>query len=135
LFPENVTFTSSLSELLNELMPQMRKLGFDLESFGANSFIVRGLPTMSASEEPKPLIEGTLYGYESHMEKAGTVQNEALIGALAFKSAIKTGQSLNPEEISELIDALFATSNPMTLPDGRQILHQLEMDEIEKFFN
>ena len=135
LFPENVTFTSSLTELLNELMPNMKKLGFDIETFGANSFIVRGLPTVSASEDPKQLIEGTLYGYESHMEKAGTVQNEALIGALAFKAAIKTGQALNPEEISELIDSLFASANPMTLPDGRQIFHQLAFDEIEKLFN
>ena len=135
LFPENVTFTSSLSELLKELMPNMKKLGFDIEIFGAHSFIVRGLPTVSANEDPKQLIEGTLYGYESHMEKADTVQNEALIGALAFKSAIKTGQSLNPEEISELIDSLFASANPMTLPDGRQIFHQLEFDEIEKLFN
>tara|TARA_R110002050_G_scaffold80768_1_gene172704 strand:- start:6801 stop:8621 length:1821 start_codon:yes stop_codon:yes gene_type:complete len=135
LFPENVTFTSSLSELLNELMPNMKKIGFDIETFGANSYIVRGLPTVSASDDPKQLIEGTLYGYESHMEKAGTVQNEALIGALAFKAAIKTGQSLNNEEISELIDSLFASANPKTLPDGRQIFHQLAFDEIEKLFN
>ena len=135
LFPENVTFTSSLSELLKELMPNMKKLGFDIEIFGVHSFIVRGLPTVSSNEDPKQLIEGTLYGYESHMENAETVQNEALIGALAFKSAIKTGQSLSPEEISELIDSLFASANPMTLPDGRQIFHQLEFDEIEKLFN
>ncbi len=135
LFPENVTFSSSQTELLKELMPNMKKLGFDIEPFGATSFIVRGLPTISSNEDPKPLIEGTLYGYESHMEKAGTIQNEALIGALAFKAAIKTGQSLSAEEVNRLVDELFATGNPMTLPDGRQIFHQLAFDEIEKLFN
>jgi DNA mismatch repair protein MutL len=135
LFPENVTFNSSQTELLKELMPNMKKLGFDIEPFGANSFIVRGLPTISSNDDPKQLIEGTLYGYESHMEKAGTVQNEALIGALAFKAAIKTGQSLSAEEVNRLVDELFATSNPMTLHDGRQIFHQLAFDEIEKLFN
>lgn len=135
LFPENITFNSSQTTLLNEIMPNMKKIGFDLEPFGNNSFIVRGLPSISANEDPKQLIEGTLYGYESHIEKAGTHQNEALAGALAFKAAIKTGQSLSQEEISGLIDELFASSNPQTLPDGRQIFHQLTIDEIEKLFN
>jgi DNA mismatch repair protein MutL len=135
LFPENVTLNSSQSSLLNEIMPIMKKIGFDLEPFGNNTFIVRGLPTISASEDPKQLIEGTLYGYESHIENADTHQNEALAGALAFKAAIKTGQVLNQEEITRLIDELFASSNPQTLPDGRQIFHQLTIDEIEKLFN
>ncbi len=135
LFPENVTFTSQQTQLLKELLPTMKLLGFDLEPFGANTFIVRGLPTISSSQEPKQLIEGTLYGYESHMENAGTMQNEALIGALAFKSAIKTGKSLKPEEIMELIDELFACPNPMSLSDGRKIFHQFTLDDIEKLFN
>ncbi|MFT4754341.1 MAG: DNA mismatch repair protein MutL [Salibacteraceae bacterium] len=135
LFPENVTFSPNQTTLLNELMPTLKLLGFDIEPFGANTFIVRGLPSMSASQDPKQLIEGTLYGYESHMENPETAQNEALIGALAFKSAIKTGQSLRPEEIIELIDELFASPNPISLPDGRKILHQLDVDDVEKFFN
>lgn len=135
LFPENVTFTSQQTELLNELLPSMKLLGFDLEPFGANTFIVRGLPSISSSQEPKQLIEGTLYGYESHMENKETAQNEALVGALAFKSAIKTGQPLKPEEIMKLIDELFASPNPMTLSDGRKIFHQLTLDDIEKQFN
>ncbi len=69
------------------------------------------------------------------MENAGTAENEALIQALAFKSAIKTGQALKPEEIMELIDELFACANPMTLSDGRKIFHQLSLDDIEKQFN
>lgn len=135
LFPENVTFSSGQTELLNELLPTLKLIGFDLELFGSNTFIVRGLPSISASQDPKQLIEGTLYGYESHMEKPETAQNEALIGALAFKSAIKTGQPLRPEEIMELIDELFASANPMSLPDGRKIFHQLTLDDVEKLFN
>ncbi|MGB0805534.1 MAG: DNA mismatch repair endonuclease MutL [Salibacteraceae bacterium] len=135
LFPENVTFTSSQTELLNELLPNMTTLGFDIEPFGNNTFIVRGLPSISASQDPKQLIEGTLFGYESHMENPETAQAEALIGALAFKTAIKTGQSLRPEEIMELIDELFASPNPLSLPDGRKIFHQLGLDDIEKLFN
>ena len=135
LFPENVTFSSQQTELLNELLPTMCSLGFDLEPFGNNTFIVRGLPSISATQDPKQLIEGTLFGYESHMENPDTAQNEALVGALAFKSAIKTGQSLQPEEIMELIDELFASSNPMTLPDGRKIFHQTNFDDVEKLFN
>ena len=135
LFPENITFNPKQAELLNELNPTLRILGFDIEPFGAHTYIVRGLPSLSGSQDPKQLIEGTLYGYESHMENPEIAQTEALIGALAFKTAIKTGQALKPEEIMNLIDELFASANPMTLPDGRKIFHQLAVDDVENFFN
>jgi len=135
LFPENVSFTASKSELLKELLPNLSTLGFDIEVFGANSFIVRGLPSVSANEDPKSLIEGTLFGYESNIENANTLRNEALASALAFKTAIKTGQALSQEEINALIDELFASANPMTLPNGKIIFHKLPIDDIENYFN
>jgi len=135
LFPENVNFSASQTELLKELLPNLSLLGFDIEVFGANSFIVRGLPSVSANEDPKSLIEGTLFGYESNIENANTLRNEALASALAFKTAIKTGQQLSQEEINALIDELFASANPMTLPNGKIIFHKLPIDDIENYFN
>ncbi len=135
LFPENVTFTSGLADLLKELLPNLNQIGFDIEVFGKNSFIVRGLPSVSANEDPKALIEGTLFGYESNIEDSHVLRNEALASALAFKSAIKTGQTLSQEEINALIDELFASENPMTLPNGKNIFHKLPIDDIENYFN
>ena len=135
LFPENITFKTTQSELLKELLPNLSQLGFDIEPFGTNTFIVRGLPSVSASEDPKSLIEGTLFGYESNIENANTLRNEALASALAFKTAIKTGQTLSKEEMNGLIDELFASSNPKTLPNGKIIFHTLPTDDIENYFN
>jgi DNA mismatch repair protein MutL len=135
LFPENITFSAGQSELLISILPHLTQIGFDIEPFGPQNFIVRGMPSLSSSGDPKTLIEGVLYGFESNMEKPDAHLNEALASALAFKTSIKTGQQLSQEEINALVDELFSSENPMTLPNGKSIFHKISIDEIEDLFN
>ena len=125
----------SRSQLLKELLPELKKIGFDIEVFGSNSFIVRGLPSASSNEEAKTLIEGVLVGFESNIANPSIDQHQALASALAFKASIKTGKKLQNEEMHDLINKLFRSNNPETLPNGKRILKRIDFDEIENYFN
>ena len=52
----------------------------------------------------------------------------------ACKSAIKAGDSLQPEERTHLIDRLFSTSHPYYCPHGRPIIINLSIDELDDRF-
>jgi DNA mismatch repair protein MutL len=53
---------------------------------------------------------------------------------LAESSALKNGQRLSNEEMSDLIDRLFACANHNFTPDGKRILTIFTHEEIDKRF-
>jgi len=54
--------------------------------------------------------------------------------SLAESSALKAGQHLSGEEMSDLIDRLFACANHNFTPDGKRIITIFTQDELEKRF-
>ncbi|MDE5759474.1 MAG: hypothetical protein K2I11_00590, partial [Bacteroides sp.] len=53
---------------------------------------------------------------------------------LARAAAIVYGQVLSNEEMSNLVDSLFACPSPNYTPDGKTILATIREEEIEKLF-
>ena len=71
------------------------------------------------------------------MEKGNDVKEEvqnALALTLAKAAAIVYGQVLNSEEMTKLVDSLFACATPNYTPDGKIVLSMLKEDDIEKLF-
>jgi len=71
------------------------------------------------------------------MEKGSDVKEEVqsiLASTLARASAIAYGQVLSHEEMSNLVDSLFACPSPNYTPDGKTVLATIQEEEIEKLF-
>ena len=71
------------------------------------------------------------------LEKGSDVKEEAqsmLALTLARAAAIVYGQVLSNEEMSALVDSLFACETPNYTPDGRTVLATLKEEEIERLF-
>ena len=62
-------------------------------------------------------------------------KNENLARSLAKRTSIKSGAALVQDEMSKLIDQMFACSSPNYAPDGRKTYHILELSNIANFFN
>jgi DNA mismatch repair protein MutL len=58
--------------------------------------------------------------------------HETISLSLANSSSIKSGQRLSSEEMSDIIDRLFACSNHNFTPDGKKIMTIFTQDELEK---
>jgi len=74
LFPYTLTLNASDAELLGDIMPEMRQLGFDIEAFGKNAFVINGLPSDAVNHDINDMIERLLESYkrnqlEAHYEK------------------------------------------------------------------
>lgn len=72
------------------------------------------------------------------MEKGNDVKEEVqtiLASTLARAAAIVYGQVLSNEEMSNLVDNLFACPSPNYTPDGKTVLATIKEDDIEKLFS
>ena len=132
LFPETFELNASDASLLTSILPDLRALGFDIRDFGKNSFIINGTPGVLNASSPVEIIESLLEEYKNSPVSLQEKARETIAISLAQASAIPYGQTLKPNEISELIDNLFACQTPNFSPKGKMILSIMPLDDFEK---
>jgi len=135
LMPLHLELSKDEILLLEENEDIFRGLGFEMEPFGGNTFVIRAVPSCLAEEEMDSVIRGVLDdiragGRATHMQ--GRV--EEMLTYLSCRSAIKFGQKLSMEEMESLIKQLDKVKNPYTCPHGRPTMVSLSMDELSKMF-
>ncbi len=132
LFPTTLQVSGSDHALLNQMMPDFQQLGFDLEPFGTNSFIVHGMPMdWKESESVQGFIESLLRHY---IEESDQKINPRLHIAkyIARYQSIKSGQKLTVEEMQYLIDQLFACEDAAWGVFGGKCYTTVGLDEVRK---
>ncbi|MEX0987614.1 MAG: DNA mismatch repair endonuclease MutL [Bacteroidales bacterium] len=132
LFPETVELNSSDYSLCLELTGEMAKLGFEIRDFGQNSVIVHSIPANTAIHDIRSVIETLLEQYKNFQSALKLDQHEKLARSTAVASAVPYGKSLGIKEMQELVDQLFACTNPNTTPGGKTILNIIKLEDIEK---
>lgn len=132
LFPQTIVFTHTDAELIKELKTDLYHLGFDINEFGLNTFIVNGCPAEWVNENPQHIIEGMLENYKRNLSDLKVDSKINLALSMAKNMAVKYGKKLEKEEIQNLIDKLFACRLPYHSPSGKKILYTITMDEISE---
>ena len=135
LFPQTIEMNPADAAILQQIIPDLLSLGFDIRDFGKNTFIISGTPGMLDVSSPELIVEKLLEEYKNSPVDARSKAREQVAISLAKASAIEYGAELKPEEINHLIDHLFACSTPNFSPDGKKVLTIIPTDDIEKSFN
>lgn len=134
LFPITLTVDKDKVAMLTELAPSLRPLGFEVEAFGGETFIVHGIPAGLTENNIPSIIEKLLDQYVQNLNLDYS-KNENLARSLAKSSAIRNGQVLSTEEMSTLINELFACQYPYTEPGGKKCFITFELKDVEKMFS
>lgn len=135
LFPEIVQLPASEAAMLESILDDLAAVGFDLSPLGGGSYAINGIPSGIEGLNPVDLIRSMVH---TAMEKGNDVKEEVhtiLASTLARAAAIVYGQVLSNEEMSNLVDSLFACPSPNYTPDGRTVLATIKEEDIEKLFN
>ena len=134
LFPEAIELSPARKETLKNIQSELKRLGFEIEHFGDNSYVIHGTPSVLESmENGKVLIEQLLEQFEQNLEfQLGIPEN--LARSLATSTCIKRGKSLNDDEMFSLIDQLFACTVPYKSPSGKKSFISIDTEEIKKRF-
>lgn len=135
LFPQTFELNAADTEVLKNILGDLATLGFDIREFGSNTFIINGLPGILDSGSPLAIVEKLLEEFKNSPADARKKAKEQVALSLAKASALNYITELKPEEVSHLIDSLFACSVPNYSPDGKRTLIIIPIDEIEKKFS
>ena len=134
LFPKTISLPPADAAILKEVLPQINTLGFEIKEFGKNDFVVHGVPSdLPKIADQQALIEKLLEQYKANLDLKLDLQ-ENIARSMARSSSIKRGQVLNPIEMKELIDKLFACEVPYKSPFGRNCFITYDLDELDRRF-
>jgi DNA mismatch repair protein MutL len=132
LEPLPVELTPRQQALVEEMAEALEEQGFSLEPFGERAYLVRAVPAALGEKDVAQAVLRFLDLVER--EDAVSDRRERVAISLACHSAIRAGQSLNPEEMRELLRQLEETQMPRTCPHGRPTMIHLSADALAREF-
>jgi DNA mismatch repair protein MutL len=134
LFPQSLTLNGSDFELLRELLPDIRALGFDIREFGKNTVVVEGIPADLNNVGEHELLEHLLEGFKNNLSILKLDKRDNLARSLARNAAIKAGTKLSAEEMNLLTDQLFACQMPNVALNGKPVISTFTLNELLERF-
>lgn len=134
LEPVTVDLSPASASLLNDQLDILEGLGFQVEVFGAQTFLVRAVPSLLAGIDPGAALRVVVEDFEEDETPLGTEHEAKLIARICKRAAIKAGQVLSVEEQRELLVGLEACRSPRTCPHGRPTMIHLSVDLLERQF-
>jgi DNA mismatch repair protein MutL len=134
LEPETITLQPSQAKTLESQLPIINHMGFELESFGQHSFLVRAVPTLFAHLSVEAAIRVLVEDFEEDETPMQTELEAKLVARVCKRAAVKAGQILTPEEQKRLLADLENCLSPRTCPHGRPTMIHLSVDLLERQF-
>jgi len=132
LFPKTITLNAADAMLLNDLLADIRALGFDVNDLGGNTFSINGVPAELNHYNEQHLIDEVL---ENYKQQTGSTKHQNIARILAQRASVKPGTKLSTEEMNTLVDELFACTENKLSPSGKSCFSTLSIDEIYKLLN
>jgi DNA mismatch repair protein MutL len=135
LVPVVVDVGAQAAPLVAERCADLENLGFEVEPFGGTSVAVRAVPALLGDGDPATLVrdlaeELTEVGRSRRLTEAA----ESVLARLACHSAVRVGQSLNPDQIRALLTAMDNVEFAGNCPHGRPAFITLPRSDLERLF-
>lgn len=134
LFPHTVELTPSDSDLLDDLLPDLRALGFEVERMSGRTVAVRGVPADVPDGDEASILEDLLEQYKTEQDAVSDERREHLARTLAQQSAVRRGQPLSEAERRALLRDLFDCEMPYADPTGTPTIEKWSLEEIADRF-
>ena len=120
--------------ILKENLDKLTDMGFVLEEFGTNTYIVRShpywLPSKFMEESVKSIvdiiIDNEKFDYEKFIWRTAAT--------LACKHSIRAHDVISKKDMEDLLEQIRYTNNPFTCPHGRPTIITYSTYELEKMF-
>ena len=132
LFPQPFTLNANDASLMHEMLPELHRVGFNLEQVNPTTFVINGTPADLSDEDPVALLEKMLDNYKINRTDLQLDRKLGIAMTMAAQLSIKSNTTLSEPEMQNLVDQLFGCSVAETAPDGKKIYALLTLDEINE---
>ncbi len=134
LFPATIELAPADAVLLEELLPDLRILGYLAEPFGKNAFIIQGSPADVPDGNEKNSLEKILEQYKHFNMDISFSKREKLLRSMAWQQSVKAGIFLSEKEMEKLVEDLFNCKVNNITPNGKPVFLEFKKEEIDKMF-
>jgi DNA mismatch repair protein MutL len=132
LYPFTLKFSPQDDEIISNLLPEIRKVGFEISEFGRNTYIIDGVPTGMEDQNIEELIEMVLENFKKNKSDLALDKKINFARSISGQLAVRPGRKLFEKEMNNLVDELFRCQVAGTAPDGRKIFIIVTSEELEK---
>ena len=135
LIPIKFQLTKIDYHIAESLKDEFRDLGFNLNLIKDETVEITGLPSDVKIGDEAKIFQDLIDQFKEYELKLNLDKRDNLAKSFACRSAIKSGDKLTFQEMTSLIDDLFAAKMPYVCPHGRPTLIRITTDELDKRFS
>lgn len=106
--------------------------GFEIELFGNNHIMIRGVPTIFGNPESEKFILHIIDNIDD-LKNSYDLKGDKF-ASMACRAAIKANDKIHTMEMKKLLSQMETCENPFTCPHGRPTIVEISKREIEKMF-
>lgn len=106
--------------------------GFEIELFGNNHIMIRGVPTIFGNPESEKFILQIIDNIDD-LKNSYDLKGDKF-ASMACRAAIKANDKIHTIEMKKLLSQMEVCENPFTCPHGRPTIVEISKKEIEKMF-
>lgn len=132
--PVVVEMSTEKALVLTPQLPVLQKLGFEVEEFGPNAFVVRAVPAIALDADPRAVLNALVEDFEENEEPLGEEVEARIAARVCKRMAVKAGKQLSESEQRNLLLNLEACTSPRTCPHGRPTMIHLSAALLERQF-
>jgi len=135
LLPETVQLAPADAARLRKYLAIVQEMGFGVEDFGSDHFLVEALPDVLGGVSCRELLANIAHDLENAGTRRGSEKwREEIIAQAACRAAAGAQNVLSNAEADKLVNALAATRMPYTCPRGRPTMIFTSYRELERKF-
>ena len=135
LVPQTLHLDRRSAVLLQDRIGEITAVGFDLEPFGGESYVVRAVPAAIRSKDPLKILRDMVDELvDASVARRLVPTREQIWITTACHMAVKAGDPLSHAEMEKLIVDLATTENPYMCPHGRPITITLTVEDLMRKF-
>jgi DNA mismatch repair protein MutL len=135
MFPETITLSASATEIVNDILPELRTLGYELEQIDRTSFAVNGTPIDDENCEIQQIFEQFVEMYKSHQFLHKTDKNTSIAKSLSKQKCNSQLQISSETEQQVFIKQWLQCQIPHISPSGKKVSKSFTNIELQKFFD
>lgn len=134
LFPETLQLNPADKIIFLEIFDQIKTFGFDISTNPDGSYAILGIPYTLHEENPQSIIEDLIDQLKHEVSDFKQLHQEKIARIIANRAASKFHLKwLANEEMQQLVERLFASSNPNVSPNGDLISKLMDKHTLEQW--
>lgn len=132
IFPERVALGTAFDPIMDDLMPRLADIGFDVAPLGGGDWSVNAVPAIVDSANPAELLSAVATDAAVRPDASPAPLLDRIAAGMARAGAFKADRQMAPAEMRALVDSLAALRMPGFTPGGNPTFTIIPETDIEQ---